>query len=580
MKLLITRPDLDARALSARLEEAGFETLVSPLMEIIPAQSAPEIGDVDALIFTSANAIDALAIWLEEGSPCLDKPVYVVGEKTEAAARKAGFTTCHVADGSVDDLIALVSKSPHEGERWAYISGDPIKRDLDAPLDALGIKLSRHIVYEARAIDSFTEEVKDALISKEIDVVLFYSPRSVTLFTAALEKAGLNSAVEDLRALCLSETIGDEARQQGFHEIWVAHEPNTDAVIEGLKKASEGTPDMDLEPTTKTKPPLVKYLPWALLFIALIFIAGIFSASKIPFLAPEPPAPVEVPASTGLTDAISTLVKRINDLQQRLDGLENAPQGTDEALAARIETLESVQPAQVDLTPVLNRLNSLEQRLSSYEAALAEGNDDINFIPQSPDPELMARLDALEDRLTQMPAQTGSDVSALRLLSFASLKDQIATGAVYDNSLEGLGSYIRESTPAYQTLKTYATTGVQTDAALKQDFSLISGDILLAAKTPEDAGWWDRFLARTQTVVTVRKTGDVDGDTPEARLSRLETRVENGDWAGALSALNEFPAHVRDADPVKAWAEAVTAKTEVEGALAALARRFNAAEAQ
>lgn len=577
MKLLITRPELDARALGTRLNEAGFETLVSPLMEIVPTDAAPDIGNADALVFTSRNAVEALGLWLDEGSPLFDKPVYLVGEKTAAAARKIGFDNCLVADGSVDDLITLISQHPHKGETWAYISGDPIKRELDAPLEALGITLTRHVVYEARAIDDLNKQAVDALSNGEIDAVVFYSPRSVTLFTTALEKAGLNSAVEDLRALCLSDAIGDEARAHGFDEIWVAHRPNTDALIEGLKKAAEGKADMSDETVSKPKKPVVKYLPWALLFIALVFIAGLFSASKIPFLAPPPPEPVVEPASSGLADAVSTLVGRINDLQQRMKALEDAPAPVDNDLATRVETLESVQPAQVDLQPLINKLNALEQRIAAYEAA---GGGEVTVIPQGPDPELLARIDELEARLAQTGQRVDNSKPALGLLSFATLKDQIATGAVYQNSLKSLGTHIGENSLAFQALKSHAATGVKTDAALSEDFSRIGNDLLLAAKTPEDAGWWERFLARMQTVVTIRKTGDVDGASPEARLSRLEARVLEKNWPGALAALNEFPAYVCDVPAVKDWAEQVRIKVEVENALGDLERLLNRPEAE
>ena len=63
----ITRAEPGAAATAERVRQLGHRPLVAPLLEVRPtAQAAPDLADVGALAFTSANAarIFAWAIWL------------------------------------------------------------------------------------------------------------------------------------------------------------------------------------------------------------------------------------------------------------------------------------------------------------------------------------------------------------------------------------------------------------------------------------------------------------------------------------------------------------------------------------
>src|SRR5690606_24915182 len=105
VRLLLTRPEEDARPLGERLRAAGHEVLIEPLLKI-RYRDAPtlELDGVQALLLTSANGVRALA----RHSHRRDLPVLAVGDATACAARAAGFSDVRSADGDVHDLEALV----------------------------------------------------------------------------------------------------------------------------------------------------------------------------------------------------------------------------------------------------------------------------------------------------------------------------------------------------------------------------------------------------------------------------------------------------------------------------------------
>ena len=104
MRVMITRPREDAEALAGRLAEDGIESLIEPLLEIIPrAGETLDLDDVQALMLTSANGARALG----RATDRRDLAVYAVGPATAAAARAAGFTTVATAGGDVEALSRL-----------------------------------------------------------------------------------------------------------------------------------------------------------------------------------------------------------------------------------------------------------------------------------------------------------------------------------------------------------------------------------------------------------------------------------------------------------------------------------------
>jgi uroporphyrinogen-III synthase len=229
MRVLITRPHDDAKALAEALAARGVEAIVEPMIEITPLSArALELEGVQAILLTSANGARALAAATRRR----DVGVLAVGEATATAARAAGFADVAAAGGDVEALAALVGErcDPAAGA-LIHVSGSAVAGDLGGRLAARGFTVRRAVLYEAREAARLSDAATDALSRGALDAVLLFSPRTAKAFVTLAERAGLASALGSVEALCLSAAVADAARRVGWQEVRVAARPEQAALL-------------------------------------------------------------------------------------------------------------------------------------------------------------------------------------------------------------------------------------------------------------------------------------------------------------------------------------------------------------
>ncbi len=230
MRVLITRPHEDAKALAEALAARGVEAIIEPVLEIAPlAASEVDLGGVQAILLTSANGARALAAATRRR----DVGVLAVGEATAAAARAAGFAEVVVAGGDVEALAALVEErcDPAAGA-LIHVSGSVVAGDLGGRLAAHGFTVRRAVLYEARTVPALSAAAAAALSRGALDAILLFSPRTASAFVTLAERAGLAAALGRVEALCLSAAVADAARRVAWHEVRVAARPDQAALLE------------------------------------------------------------------------------------------------------------------------------------------------------------------------------------------------------------------------------------------------------------------------------------------------------------------------------------------------------------
>ena len=227
MRVMITRPREDAEALAGRLAEDGIESLIEPLLEIIPrAGETLDLDDVQALMLTSANGARALG----RATDRRDLAVYAVGPATAAAARAAGFTTVATAGGDVEALSRLAeAELDAAGGALLHVSGRDVAGDLAGRLTAAGFEVRRAVLYEARTVSALSEAAVSALSRDRIDAVLLFSPRTAASFVRLSQQASL--ALDRVRALCLSPAVAQQAEAASWGAVAVAARPEFDALL-------------------------------------------------------------------------------------------------------------------------------------------------------------------------------------------------------------------------------------------------------------------------------------------------------------------------------------------------------------
>lgn len=204
-KLLLLRPEPGLLASAKRAQALGLEVIACPLFRIEPVTwEAPDPGDYDALLLTSASAV-------RHGGPRLELlrtlPIHGVGEATATAAREAGFRVETVGDRGAVELLGRLPTSI----RLLHLAGEHHRKIEDARID-------RRIVYRSA-------EIEDPILPPlEGLVVAVHSPRAARRLT---ELAG-NRSRTGVAAISRATA---EACGTGWERLEAAGEPNDNSLL-------------------------------------------------------------------------------------------------------------------------------------------------------------------------------------------------------------------------------------------------------------------------------------------------------------------------------------------------------------
>ncbi len=229
MRVLITRPLEDAGVLARDLAEIGVDALIEPLLAIEYLGDPPRFAGVQALLMTSANGVRAFVRLSNERA----LPLFAVGEATARTAGEEGFENVESAAGDVAALAELImDKCDPAGGELLHIAGTKVAGDLGGRLAAAGFSYRRAVLYAAKKSESLSAEARDALRAGELAGVVFYSPRTARTFAELARAAGLEDALADIDAFCLSAAVADAASSLAWSKLAVARHPDQVAMID------------------------------------------------------------------------------------------------------------------------------------------------------------------------------------------------------------------------------------------------------------------------------------------------------------------------------------------------------------
>ena len=205
-RVLVLRPEPGASATVRRARERGLDAAAAPLftIEAIPWK-APNPGDFDALLLTSANAVRSAGAQLEK---FLSLPVYAVGEMTSQAAKERGFAIAATGNWGVDRLIDCIPPNL----KLLHLGGE----DRRGPSDQAEIAVIP--VYRASKV-----ERPDLSFAKGA-IMLIHSPR------AGRRLAELMKDRSDILIAAISPAAA-EAAGTGWEAVEAAREPSDDALL-------------------------------------------------------------------------------------------------------------------------------------------------------------------------------------------------------------------------------------------------------------------------------------------------------------------------------------------------------------
>ena len=230
MRLVITRPQIDAVPLANKLEALGHSAVMASVLDIIPRRgvSIPHLP-YQAICATSANGVRCLIAPIN-----YDAPIFTVGEQSAAAARAKGFQHVDAEGGDVEGLVRQVVKQLKVNDGpLLYLSGADTSGDLAGQLTKQGFDVTRLITYDAVkcALDNHASAIALS------DGVLLYSPRTAKLWSHEIERLQLSDVAEKLRHFCLSPAVAQSLPQNW--RKFVAKTPTEKSLLALLDLASE-----------------------------------------------------------------------------------------------------------------------------------------------------------------------------------------------------------------------------------------------------------------------------------------------------------------------------------------------------
>ncbi|WP_417514782.1 uroporphyrinogen-III synthase [Minwuia sp.] len=233
MRVLVTRPDDDAGQTVGLLEKLGHSAVVEPVLNVVFEPDLKlDLSGVRAVLATSRNGVRALV----RATDRRDLRILSVGPSTAELARQTGFGDVRDADGDVDDLVRMTTAQlqPDNGV-LLHISGRDVAGNLKGALEKSGYRVRRVVGYRAVASEALSADCVTALTRRQIDAVLFFSPRSAGTFASLVRPFdALRLACGEIAAICISERAAEALAPVTFREVRIADRPNQEALLRCL----------------------------------------------------------------------------------------------------------------------------------------------------------------------------------------------------------------------------------------------------------------------------------------------------------------------------------------------------------
>lgn len=272
----------------------------------------------------------------------------------------------------------------------------------------------------------------------------------------------------------------------------------------------------------------------------------------------------------GLT-AVTRELTRANEQASKLNG--EFIKMRDEQSAFR-DDLAGLRSDQADFHIVTARLSDELAKLRANTAKIVADASRPPDVSAQIAP-LASALDGLKaDVGGLMQRESGSRAEGRNIalaLSLGELKRAVNQGVPYRAELQRVAPHAPKSldlTP----LAAHADRGLVTAKTLRDQFAALSNTAQAAESTAASGSLVDQLVANARTLVQVRPSGLVEGDTTSAILARMEYRFDRGDLAGCLQESESLRGEARRV--MQAWLERAGSRLEGDNLLTALEDRI------
>ena len=611
MRVLILRPEREATALATALSERGHVPVIAPLFRLEflhpPADFSAALAACQAVLLTSANGARALA----EASAQRGRSIFAVGDTTASTAEGLGFSHVLSAAGDAAALVDLVKArlKPADGP-LLHVSGREVAGDLAEALAPAGFEVKRFTLYDAREETALPEPARAALEARAIDVATFFSPRAASTFASMVENAGLSGVLRGVTAVAISPAALAPVAGLPFKAAVAAERPTRQAVLDEIDRLAvapvQGEATMtDASPVTEADPPPPPPPPPSPVIRRGLGVVGAFAIGvvaavvvlagaliSLPFWpphlrdmwrgqsAPPPTSGIDVQAlradlatvaNAAVDSARRDLTARLDDLEKRLRAVSAtvaerpsgpaAPGAPDPAIAdlrGRLEALEK-RPAEAAPSTAAPAAPAVDAEKEKEIALLTREIATLRSSMSALDQAVATQRDQAKALSDAVGAKSGNEQKALTAARAAAvigvaarLSGSIEAGIPFAGDLNLLMPLIQGDARLSEisaSLQPYAQTGVASRATLEAEFPAVAKAAM--AEDLSDDSYGSRLVGKLRGLVSLRRVGDVPGDTTEAKLARAETALHAGDLAKAVDLVKSLPAQTSRA--TAAW---------------------------
>lgn len=229
--VLITRPEDSAAETAYALNQKGYLSFCEPFLEVVFHDvELPDMQPYDALVFTSANAVQAFILKNDQR----DMIAYCVGEQTLIAVRQAGFKKYKSAQGKVSDLIEMIKNEPIK-DKILYVRA----RDIVQPFTVEGKDVEEITLYHTEKTKEISQNCLDLMKAGAFSSVLFYSARTAQIFVELAEKHGIKECLKQCKALCLGDSMIEYVTNLQWKNVAVAKTPDREGMLQLLENQNE-----------------------------------------------------------------------------------------------------------------------------------------------------------------------------------------------------------------------------------------------------------------------------------------------------------------------------------------------------
>lgn len=241
-RIIVTRAESSAGALTAQLEELGAQVDEFPVMKFVPpADFEPldraifDMVSFDWVLFTSANGVE----WfvkrvIDTGGDIRalgNAKLGAIGPKTAAALADLKLRVDYVPSEYVAEAVLREFPEDLAGKRILIPRALEAREELPEGLRSRGAEVTVVAAYETVTDESSAETLRQRLSDEPVDIITFTSASTVHSFFSLIGDVRL---AENVVAACIGPITADAARSHGLTNIVMASEYTIEGLVDSL----------------------------------------------------------------------------------------------------------------------------------------------------------------------------------------------------------------------------------------------------------------------------------------------------------------------------------------------------------